>query len=117
MRRISAENLLELASTTLRAEVQPALPPSIRYSLAMTLRALDVARREIQIEPGAASWALLDKVYDDGEGTLKMLSADIRSGIINDETTPELRDLLERLLIAELEVRNPGVLKARASID
>jgi len=44
-----------------------------------------------------------------------MLSADIRSGKVSDETHPDLRRGLERLLVGELEVRNPGALKVRAA--
>ncbi|HUS95565.1 MAG TPA: DUF6285 domain-containing protein [Hyphomicrobiaceae bacterium] len=115
MRRISAESLIELAAATLRTEVQPSVNPKARYALAMTLRALDVARREILADSEAAQWQLLDHVYDDGEGTMDMLSADIRSGKVDDKSHPELRARLEHLLIGELEIRNPQVIKSRSA--
>lgn len=113
MRRIGSESLLALAIKTLRTEIQPVLPAERRYELAMTVRALEIARREIQAESDAATWQLLDTIYDDGEGTLDMLSADIRTGKVSDETHPELRGLLERFLLSELEIRNPRALKQR----
>ena len=113
MRRIDADNLIALAAATLRNEIQPAIPASKRYALAMALRALDVARREIQGEAEAAAWSLLDRLYDDGEGSLQQLSADIRAGKISDETHPTLRDDLEHLLLSELEVKNPRAIQGR----
>ena len=117
MRRIGAESLIELASATLRSEIQPTIPGDRRYALAMVLRALEVARREIQGESDAATWALLDRVYDDGDGSMQQLAADVRAGNVNDETHPELRALLERMLVAELEVRNPRALAGRRAKD
>ncbi len=114
MPRISAETLIELAIQTLKTEVRDNLASAGRYPLAMTINALETARREIMCEPEAATWALLDNLYDDGEGSLKELAKDIRSGTITDETHPQLRERLEKHLIAELEVRNPRALKARA---
>ena len=114
MRRIAAENLIALVSATLRSDIQPVVPPEKRYELAMAMRALDVARRELLGEPDAATWRLLDTIYDDGEGTLEILCADIRSGEVSDATQPELRQLLEHLLMSELEIRNPRAFKARS---
>lgn len=117
MRRISAESLIELACTALRDEIQPSVPPSGRYALAMSLRALEIARREIVGESDAITWEILDRVYDDGEGSMKMLAADIRSGKVSDETYPALRADLVRLLVSELEIRNPRALARRSSKD
>lgn len=115
MRRLAADNLIALAIKTLRAEIQPAVAADRRYDVAMTAHALEVARREILGEPDAAAWQLLDTVYDDGEGTLELLSRDIRAGKVSDETHPELRALLEQFLVSELEIRNPRALRARAA--
>lgn len=114
MPRISAETLIELAIQTLRTDVRDNLSGEGRYPLAMTINALETARREIMCEPEAATWALLDEIYDDGEGSLKELAKDIRAGTITDDTHPQLRARLEKHLIAELEVRNPRALKGRA---
>lgn len=115
MRRIHAPTLIELATNTLKNEIQPAksLDGSQRYALAMAISALRIARAEVISEPDAAQWALLDSIYDDGEGSMKQLARDIRDKTINDETHPNLRQRLEKLLIAELEVRNPAALKGR----
>jgi Domain of unknown function (DUF6285) len=115
MRRIAAENLIALAVRTLRAEIQPVVPSAKRYELAMTINALEIVRREMLGEPDAAAWQLLDTIYDDGEGTFEMLCADIRSGKVSDATHPELRGLLEQLLVSELEIRNPRALRERMS--
>ncbi len=114
MPKIAAETLIELAIQTLKTEVRDHVGSDRRYPLAMTINALETARREILCEPEAATWALLDDLYDDGEGSLKELAKDIRTGTINDESHPQLRERLEKHLIAELEVRNPRALKARA---
>ena len=114
MPRISAETLIELAIQTLKTEVRDNVGSDGRYPLAMTINALETARHEIMCEPEAATWALLDELYDDGEGSLAELAKDIRTGTITDDTHPQLRGRLEKQLIAELEVRNPKALKARA---
>ncbi|MEM8971662.1 MAG: DUF6285 domain-containing protein [Pseudomonadota bacterium] len=114
MPKIAAETLIELAIQTLKTEVRDLVGSDGRYPLAMTVNALETARREIMCEPEAATWALLDELYDDGDGSLKELAKDIRAGTITDETHPQLRERLEKQLIAELEVRNPRALKARA---
>lgn len=115
MRRIHAPTLIELATETLRNEIQPikSLDGSQRYALAMAISALRIARSEVISEPDAAQWQLLDGIYDDGEGSMKQLARDIRANTINEETHPDLRQRLEKLLIAELEVRNPAALKQR----
>lgn len=114
MPRISAETLIELAVQTLKTDVRDHVGGDGRYPLAMAINALETARREILCEPEAATWALLDELYDDGEGSLKELAKDIRAGTISDETHPHLRARLEKHLVAELEVRNPRALRARA---
>ncbi len=114
MRRITAEALIELAVHTLRSDIRANVSPDARYALAMTINALEIAGRELMIEPEAAQWNLLDHVYDDGEGSLAQLTKDIAAGTVNDESHPELRRRLERLLVAELEVRNPRALSERA---
>jgi hypothetical protein len=117
VRRINAPSLIELSIETLRNEIQSqkSLGPSQRYALAMVINALSTARAEIISEPEAAQWSLLDHIYDDGEGSMQQLAADIRSKTVSDATHPDLRKRLEALLVAELEVRNPAALKQRAA--
>ena len=105
--------LLGLAAETLKAEIMTALPAEKRYAAAMIANALEVAAREIAGEAEAAQFALLDAVYEDGDGTLKRLAGDIRSGAVNDRSHPDLRARLKAQLIAELAVRNPRFLKSR----
>ena len=115
MKRINAPNLIELAIDTLKSDIQGerALGPGARYKLAMVIRALEVARGELLADPEAAQWDLLDDIYDDGDGTLEKLARDIRAKKVSDETHEGLRKGLERIVIAELETRNPAALKAR----
>lgn len=117
MRRINAPSLIELAIDTLKSEIQSqkSLASPQRYALAMVLNALATARAEIISEPEAAEWQLLDYIYDDGEGSMKQLAKDIRTKAVSDKTHADLRQRLETLLVAELEVRNPAVLKQRAA--
>ena len=113
MRRITAATLIELAIGTLRDEIRPTLNADQRYNLAMTLRALQTARHDILTEPEAAQWEVLDYIYDDGAGRLDQLARDIRSGKVSSATHGDLRQQLEKLLVAELDVRNPAALKRR----
>lgn len=116
MRRINAASLIDLSILTLKEDIQSqkSLGSAERYAVAMVISALATAKAEIISEPEAATWQLLDHIYDDGEGSIKQLAADIRSKTINDETHPDLRQRLETLLVSELEIRNPAALKARA---
>ena len=113
MRGVSAESLVDLVVQTLKSEIRPAIAADARYALAMSVRALEVARREMLADREAAQWDLLDHVYDAGEGTMAGLARDIRRGQVTDTTHADLRERLIRHLTAELEVRNPQVLKAR----
>ncbi len=118
-RRIHAPTLIELAIDTLKSDVRDgggSLTPGQRYAIAMAVNALATARAEILSDPEAAVWQLLDDIYDDdGVSTLATLARDIRSKTINEQTHPDLRANLEKLLVAELETRNPAALKRRAA--
>jgi hypothetical protein len=113
VKRIAAETLIELAIDTLRRELQPSVPADKRYTAAMVANALEIARREILADAESAQWDLLDAIYDDGEGTLQQLAADIRSGKVSAKTHPDLPDKLRALVVAELKVRNPRFLTSR----
>jgi len=117
VRHIHAPTLIELTIDTLKRDIQnqPVLAGQQRYALAMAINALGIARAEILGEPEADVWQLLDHIYDSGEGSMRQLAHDIRTNTINDETHPDLRQRLETLLVAELEVRNPSALKQRAA--
>ena len=112
-RRVDPDALLGLAIETLRADVLPALPPDQRYAGAMIANALEIARRGLPGEVEAAEWALLDDLYDDGEGNIAQLARDIRAGSLPKGKTAELAQSLRALLIAELRVTNPKFLASR----
>ncbi len=112
-RRITTESLIELAAATLRSEIAPKLEGDARYQAAMIANALEIARRSIMNDGEEARFALLDKVYDDGDGTLADLSRDIRSGVVTTVTHPDLPQMLRRLVVEEIEVRNPRFLEGR----
>jgi hypothetical protein len=112
-RRIDPDALLDLATETLRSSVLPALPPEQRYAGAMIANALEIARRGLPGEAEAAEWALLDRLYDDGEGTMAQLAGDIRAGSLPEGKATDLAEALRSLLIAELRVTNPRFLASR----
>ncbi len=111
--RVTPDALLALAIEMLQAEVLPALPPEQRYAGAMIANALAIARRGLPGEAEAEEWTLLDKLYDDGEGSLRQLALDIRDGSLPKSKTAGLATALRSLLIAELRVTNPKFLASR----
>ena len=117
VKRIAAETLIELAIATLKSELQPALTGDQRYTIAMIANALEIARREIITDGEAAHWALLDDIYPEGEGTMKQLAADIRSGKVSPKTKPDLAKRLRAVVVEELQIRNPRFLKARDAVS
>ncbi len=114
-RKIDADALIELAIHTLKSEIAPVLPTEKRYALAMVGNALEIARRDIGGEADGSRWEMLDAFYDDGEGSLAQLAADIRAGEIDRDSNPDLADRLRKLVVAELKVTNPRFLKSRDS--
>jgi cytochrome c551/c552 len=112
--RINAATLIELAATTLRDDLMPELPAEKRYAAAMVANALDIACREIKADTEAPMWALLDAVYEEGEGGPAKLAADIRSGTISEAKHPGLGKRLLAVLEAELAISNPRFLKRPA---
>jgi Domain of unknown function (DUF6285) len=113
VKRLSAETLIALATETLKAELVPHLPADQRYTAAMIANALDIARREITTADEAPLWAILDQVYDDGDGDPKQLAADLRAGTVSEATHPGLGAKLRAVVVAELKVRNPRFLRSR----
>lgn len=107
------EDLIALAIEMLRTELQPALPADKRYASAMIANALEIARREILAAEEAAQLQLLDHFYEDGDGTMAQLAANIRKGDISDTKHRDLRQRLRAHLITELKVRNPRFLASR----
>jgi hypothetical protein len=112
-RRVDPDALLDLAVETLRTTVLPALPPEQRYAGAMIANALEIARRGLPGEAEAAEWALLDDLYDEGEGSLAQLARDIRAGSLPQGKVADLAQQLRTMLVAELRVANPKFLVSR----
>lgn len=112
-KKFTPETLLALATETLKAELLPALPADKRYAAAMVINALDIARRGITTTDEAPLFAILDTVYDDGDGNPTDLARDIRAGTVTEATHPGLGLKLRALVIAELKVRNPRFLRSR----
>ena len=110
VKRIGADTLLELALATLRDEIGPALPSHSHEAAAMVARAIEIARREIARDVEAPLWPLLDQLYEPGEGNVKQLAVDIRTGEVSEAKTPGLGQHLLALLEAELAVANPRFL-------
>ncbi len=107
VKRISADTLLEVALATLREEIAPGLPADKRYTMAMAANAIEIARRELKADTEAPMWALLDDIYEPGEGSPKQLAAEIRSGVVGDAKVPRLAERLLAVLDAELAIANP----------
>ncbi len=112
VKRLSADTLIDLAIETLRRDILADASPDKRYAGAMIANALEIARREITTDGDSAQWALLDVIYDDGEGSLEQLAADIRSGRL-DGAKLDLAEKLRQLVIAELKICNPRFLDSR----
>ena len=104
VKRIAAETLIELAVETLRKEIQPILPSEHRYTAAMIANALEIVRREILMDGETACWNLLDEVYPEGDGDMKKLALDIRSGRVNAKTVPDLHKKLRAIVVEELTI-------------
>lgn len=113
-KQISADVLIGLAIEALKRDLGPHLPPERRYTAAMAVRALEIAQREVTTDTEAPEWALLDQIYDDGEGSPADLARDIRNGSISAETRPTLHQDLRRMVAAELAIRNPGHIAGHA---
>lgn len=113
IKRLTPETMIALAVETLKAEIVPHLPADKRYQAAMIVNALDIARREITTTDESPLWALLDQVYDDGDGNVQQLVIDIRSGKVSEASHPGLGAKLRNLLVAELKAKNPRFLRSR----
>jgi hypothetical protein len=105
--------LIGLAVETIRVELQPVLSPEKRYAAAMAANALEIAMRAVAVEDEAIDLELLDAFYEDGDGTMRQLARDIRSGKVSEASHPDLRRRLRAHLVAELKIRNPRFLASR----
>lgn len=113
VKRLSADTLIEVALEALKRDVLADASPEKRYAGAMIASALETARREISWDGETVQWTLLDKLYDDGEGTLEQLARDIRAGKIDETKHPGLGQQLRQLVIDRLRITNPRFLESR----
>ena len=113
MKRIAADALLDLCAATLREEIAPHLGPQQRYAAAMIANALEIARREIATDAEAPLWALMDDLYEPGEGSPKQLARDIRTGDVSEAKNPGLAKRLLKALEADLAIVDPRFLAAK----
>jgi Domain of unknown function (DUF6285) len=107
------ESLIALAAAVLRDDVLADFAPEKRQRCLDVTKLLEIAGRQVADAGDESLWKLLDRVYDDGEGSAAQLGRDIRAGAVNDTETQGLRDALKRIVIAELKVRNPAFLASR----
>lgn len=107
------ESLIALAAAVLRDDVIADLAPEKRQRCLDAISALEIAGRQVADAGDENLWKLLDRVYDDGEGSAAQLGRDIRAGAVNDKETQGLREALRRIVVAELKVRNPAFLVSR----
>lgn len=112
-KRIGVDALIDLAAETVRNELTAALPADKRYAAAMVANALEIVRRTLPGEAEGAEWSLLDTYYDEGEGTMRQLALDIRTGSLLKDKTKGLAAALRCQIIAELREKNPRFLKSR----
>lgn len=112
IKRLSAETLIEIALESLRRDILADASPDKRYAGAMVASALEIARRGIMSDAESVRWALLDAMYDDGEGSLERLARDIRAGKFA-RTELELAERLRQLVIDELKISNPRFLDGK----
>lgn len=107
--RPTASELIEAARGALGDHVLPQLKGRAAFELRVSLRALGMVRRELELAPGharlhAAALAAL-RVCDERE-----LAREIRAGAFDDRRE-QLLGVLRSITRAKLEVANPGYLR------
>ncbi len=107
--RPAAVELIDAARGALGDHVLPLLEGRPAFELRVSLRALGMVRRELELAPGHARLraAALASLGADDE---RALAAEIRAGTF-DERRPELLAALRVLVRAKLEAANPAYLK------
>jgi hypothetical protein len=115
VKRLSAETLIEVAIATLQSDVTPKLAGEQRYTMAMVVNALEIARRELVTDDDSRTWKMLDEIYDDGEGSTDTFAKDIRRGAVSTASRKDLHASLREMLVAELKIKNPRFLTSRGA--
>ena len=121
--RPTAELLLEAVAAFLRERVVPATQGPLAFHARVAANALDVARRELVLAPGADSReraALAALLQADPHSDLIALNQQLCERIAHDamdEQTPGLIDALWRITLDKLAIDQPGYDTYRRTID
>jgi uncharacterized protein DUF6285 len=105
--------LLEVARSTLRDVVMPAVPPERRYEVAMAANAIGIAVRELREGSAAREAERVDlaALLGDPDASLDELRArlcrEIRAGSLPQAAEPRLRALLLAAVRRRLAISNP----------
>ena len=119
----TAELLLEAVAGFLREQVVPATQGSLAFYARVAANALDVARRELVLAPGAdarARAALVALLQADPHSALIALNQQLCDRIAHDTMdaqTPGLIDALWRITLDKLAIDQPGYDTYRRAID
>ena len=121
--RPTAELLLEAVAAFLRERVVPATQGPLAFHARVAANALDIARRELMLAPGAdareraALAALLQTDAQTDLITLNRLLCERIAGDAMDLHTPGLADALWRATLDKLAIDQPGYDTYRRIID
>ena len=121
--RPTAELLLEAVAAALRERVVPATQGPLAFHARVAANALDIARRELMLAPGAdareraALAALLQTDAQTDLITLNRLLCERIAGDAMDLHTPGLADALWRATLDKLAIDQPGYDTYRRIID
>jgi hypothetical protein len=114
MTREDLAGLLDTARDSLRNEVQPAVPPELRYPAAMVANAMAIAARGLAIggEIEARQRTTLAALYGESRalslGQLeRRLARELRAGGFDQEREERIRAALIACVLARLELSNP----------
>ena len=121
--RPSADLLLEAVAAFLRERVVPATQGPLAFHARVAANALDIARRELMLVPGADAReraALAALLQADPQGDLIALNRQLCERIACDAMdlqTPGLIDALWRITLDKLAIDQPGYDTYRRVID
>jgi hypothetical protein len=121
--RPAADLLLEAVAAFLRERVVPATQGPLAFHARVAANALDIARRELMLAPGADAReraALAALLQADPQGDLIALNRQLCERIARDAMdlhTPGLIDALWRITLDKLAIDQPGYDTYRRVID
>lgn len=121
--RPTAELLLEAVAVFLREQVVPATQGPLAYHARVAANALDIARRELMLAPGADAReraALVALLQAEPDSDLIALNRRLCERIAHDAMdghTPGLIDALWRITLDKLAIDQPGYDTYRRVID